>query len=600
MPKFSSYISGQPIKLTSLKHVIILGGGVAGLSAAHELLKRDYKVSVYEHKNIPGGKARSLPVPGSGTDGRKNLPGEHGFRFFPRFYKHLPATLQEIPTEGGKTVYDNLVDTTRILVARFDEAPILMTSRFPRSLSDLKVIFNDIFKSDYGLKPGESEFFAEKLWQLMTSCKERRLAEYEKIGWWDYIEADSKSDAYKTLLAEGLTRTLVAAQPKYASTRTGGDILLQLMFDMMSPGASTDRVLNAPTNDAWIDPWLKYLNKEYNSAFEYHLNYDLDSIKCDASAKQIESVNVRKVLRSENGTITGHGDIETITGDSYICALPVEVMAKKLNEDMLKADSTLASIKQLAPDVAWMNGMQFYLKKNIPIDHGHSIYVDTPWALTSISQIQFWNGFPIEQYGNGEVKGILSVDISDWFQNGIVEHDSKLKQAHECTREEIMQDVWAQLKKSLNVQGKVVLEDSDLVTWFIDPDIVTPDSDRPSENSNLEPLLVNKINTWHLRPEAHTRIKNLYLAADYIQTNTDLATMEGANEAARRAVNSILENDESGASYCKIWDLHEPDILGFWRWMDKKRFEKGMPWSSDTPFLRRLWLRIVYFFKNLF
>lgn len=167
------------------------------------------------------------------------------------------------------------MDTTRILVARFDEAPILMTSRFPRSLSDLKVILNDIFKSDYGLKPGESEFFAEKLWQLMTSCKERRLAEYEKIGWWDYIEADSKSDAYKTLLAEGLTRTLVAAQPKYASTRTGGDILLQLMFDMMSPGASSDRVLNAPTNDAWIDPWLKYLNKEYSSTFEYNFNYDL-------------------------------------------------------------------------------------------------------------------------------------------------------------------------------------------------------------------------------------------------------------------------------------------------------------------------------------
>lgn len=109
----------------------------------------------------------------------------------------------------------------------------------------------------------------------MTSCKERRLAEYEKIGWWDYIEADSKSDTYKTLLAEGLTRTLVAAQPKYASTRTGGDILLQLMFDMISPGASTDRVLNAPTNDAWIDPWLKYLNKEYSSTFEYNFNYDL-------------------------------------------------------------------------------------------------------------------------------------------------------------------------------------------------------------------------------------------------------------------------------------------------------------------------------------
>ena len=39
------------------------------------------------------------------------------------------------------------------------------------------------------------------------------------------------------------------------------------------------------------------------------------------------------------------------------------------------------------------------------------------------------------------------------------------------------------------------------------------------------------------------RIPNLVLAADYVRTHTDLATMEGANEAARRAVNAILDAD---------------------------------------------------------
>jgi hypothetical protein len=36
-----------------------------------------------------GGKARSQPVPATAVDERKPLPGEHGFRFYPRFYKHL-------------------------------------------------------------------------------------------------------------------------------------------------------------------------------------------------------------------------------------------------------------------------------------------------------------------------------------------------------------------------------------------------------------------------------------------------------------------------------------------------------------------------------
>ncbi|MFA6300516.1 MAG: FAD-dependent oxidoreductase, partial [Nocardioides sp.] len=62
--------------------VAVLGGGMAGLAAAHELIERGFDVTVYEPKAW-GGKARSIPVKGTGTEGRRDLPGEHGFRFFP-------------------------------------------------------------------------------------------------------------------------------------------------------------------------------------------------------------------------------------------------------------------------------------------------------------------------------------------------------------------------------------------------------------------------------------------------------------------------------------------------------------------------------------
>ena len=97
--------------------VAVLGGGVAGLTAAHELAERGFEVVVLEARDIPGGKARSLPVPGSGTDGRADLPAEHGFRFFPGFYQHLPDTMRRIP-DGDGTVLDNLVGATRILLAQ--------------------------------------------------------------------------------------------------------------------------------------------------------------------------------------------------------------------------------------------------------------------------------------------------------------------------------------------------------------------------------------------------------------------------------------------------------------------------------------------------
>src|ERR671919_1272783 len=97
--------------------VIVLGGGVAGMSAAQELAERGFEVVVFETRDAPGGKARSFPFPGSATGGREPLPGEHGFRFFPGFYRHLPDAMRRVPYEA-RTVFDNLVTATEVQIAR--------------------------------------------------------------------------------------------------------------------------------------------------------------------------------------------------------------------------------------------------------------------------------------------------------------------------------------------------------------------------------------------------------------------------------------------------------------------------------------------------
>jgi len=526
--------------------VAVLGGGVAGLTAAHELAERNIEVVVLESRSIPGGKARSLPVPGSGSGGRADLPAEHGFRFFPGFYRHLPDTMSRIPLPGGGTVLDHLTATSRLMIARAEgRAELITTAHLPSSFDDLAVVSRFLFDwaTSLGIPPGEQTVLFERVLTLLTSCDERRYAQWEHESWWSFVGAERRSEAFRKFLADGLTRTLVAARAKEMSARTGGLILAQLLFDVTRIGGRADRVLDAPTNEAWIGPWVEHLRA---------LGVDV-RLDCPVQGFLVEGGRIAGVT-----TATGR-----VTADHYVAALPVEIMRTLAGPALRELDPALARLDRLV--TRWMNGVLFYLDRDVPIVHGHTIYVDSEWALTSISQAQFWRGVDVGRYGDGTVRGILSVDVSDWDTPG----RRTGKVASRCDREEIREEVWGQLTDHLNDPAGSVLDEHSVRTWFLDPAIEFPN---PTGAANLEPLLINTAGSWDDRPQASTRIPNLFLAADYVRTNTDLATMEGANEAARRAVNLILDATGSVAARCQVFPLTEPTVLRHARRLDRVRW----------------------------
>jgi 15-cis-phytoene desaturase len=536
--------------------VAILGGGVGGLSAAHELIERGFAVSVFERSNVFGGKARSIYVPNSGTAGRIDLPGEHGFRFFPAFYKHLPDTLMRIPFPANVSVFNNLVHTTRIEVAQAGKQPLILIGRLPQDMGDWLLAFRDLF-GGIGVPDNEVLFFADRLLTLLTSCPERRVSEYEEIPWWTFIDAANHSARYQTLLAKGLTRSLVAVRAQESSTRTVGYILLQLIFGILTWGGF-DRLLSGPTGEVWLSPWTQYLSQK---GVQFQPDTTVKAFKTDTTG--ITGV-----------TIEQSGQQTDIVADYYIAALPVEVMSGLVTDEMKALAPSLANLGSL--HTAWMNGIQFFLKQDVPLDHGHTLYADSPWALTSVSQRQFWQQAILANYGDGQVGGILSADISDWETPGILHN----KPAMQCTAQEIKDEAWAQIKAHLNVGGAEPIRDENLLSWFLDPDIQFPN---PSAATNLEPLLINTANSLQYRPNADTEIPNLLLASDYVRTYTDLACMEAANEAARRAVNTILTKTGSTAIPASVWSMQEPECFKPQIEYDRLRFNMGLPHTNLGP-----------------
>ena len=544
------------------RRVAVFGGGMAGLTAAHELAERGFRVTVYE-PSAWGGKARSIPVAGTGRGGRRDLPGEHGFRFFPGFYHHVPDTMRRIPFGRG-TVGDHLASATNGKFLRAGERAdgfIFGIGPDPIQLLTVDGLRRYLLDNLAGrtVPPHELAYFVERLLVFLTSCDERRLGQWEKVSWWNFVGAASRSKEYQRVLAAGLTRSLVAAKETLASTRTIGNMGEAFVLNILGRGndGALDRVLDLPTNEAWINPWMRHLR-----GLDVRFVYGQRLLRYDVGGGRIRGAWLAD----------GAGRRTRVDADWFVSAMPVERVRPTLTRDVFRLDPSLRRLDELVTD--WMVGIQYFLKEPVDIVHGHITFLDAPWSLTALTQGQFWEDRTIARdYGDGTVKDILSVDISNWSAPGIL----RTKTAKRSTPREIAQEVFAQIREH-HTAGEH-LPKGIVDSWFLDPGVQW--DSRRLRNSNATPLLINTVDSWHDRPTAVTKIPNLLMTGDFVQTDIDLATMEGANESARTAVNAILDEVGSKAERAAKYQLYDPPEFTLLKQVDKQLYRAGLPNALD-------------------
>ncbi len=279
---------------------------------------------------------------------------------------------------------------------------------------------------------------------------------------------------------------------------------------------------------------------------------EVAGIDCDG--RRITGVTVQGAGGGPSGSIADH----------YVAALPVERLRLLLSPALRAAEPRLAALPRLV--VRWMNGAMFYLDRDVPLQHGHAIFIDSEWALTAISQAQFWPDVDLRAARRRARRGD---PLGRRLRVGAAGAAHRARSRWPARRTRSARRSGGSSSTTSTTARSTPRTCS---PWFLDPAIQFPN---PTGATNLEPLLINTAGSWADRPDAVTRIPNLFLAADFVRTHTDLATMEGANEAARRAVNGILEATGSSAPRCALWKLREPGVLAPFRALDRVRWRLG-------------------------
>jgi uncharacterized protein with NAD-binding domain and iron-sulfur cluster len=451
-------------------------------------------------------------------------------------------------------VFDNLVSASHLLVARrgADLVLPLDVPSSPHAYTTSEVLQAPIALLQLDPLSAASSRLANRLAVFLSSCDARRLGEWENVAWTDFIGASADSNDLMGLLAD-LPRIVQASHGDRASTNWVAGVVEALIYNILGRGATGpfDRPLNGPTNEAWIGPWLELLRK---FGTQLRLGYTLERFEFDRG-------------RIAGGRVHGPTGTRTVQADWYVCALPVERARSLWDKAMLAADPRLQGMYSL--ETGWMNGIQFYLRRPTPIANGHEGYFRAPWALSSVSQGQFWKGDFAATYGDGQVHDCLSAIISDWFRPGLIYG----KPAHVLKPDQVAHEVWETIKLYLNDSGTVQLSDDLLHSWALDPGLTY----KATGFANADPLTVPTIGTWSMRPPAGTAIPNLVLSGDYGSGHWLVGTMESANTAGRLAANEILHRAGSPETPATVFDHYRPPEWEPLKKIDERRYANGQP-----------------------
>lgn len=534
-----------------MKSVAIFGAGVAGLTAAHELARRGYRVRVYETNPNAGGFFRSARLP---TD--EGMPSEYSWHGLAPWYHNVFDIMKQIPFDQQSTVYEKSLSrpirygiVPDAIEPAFNEQNVFgMFQRFQLSLADKMSWAYWLFKTWSSHRRSE-EYYA------MLNASEHWQPRMSERGWktwratfgpwvgsdWSRVSLHHVGQFFRRNLMSGAAHDHPADDEGPAWRHASGKGWL---------------LMRGPSNEFWFEKWVAYLK---TLGVKFFWQQTLHTFTYDGS--------VIAAAQLASG--------EEVRADVYIVAVNPFAAA-----DIFDRTPELARLDELklfrpliadGPHTQVSFRIAFDERIRWPVKRAALVLADSEYNLTLFAQEQVW--YPDVDLGRGIASlwtGTACVAVAPGKLYGLP--------LINCTKEQFLEEVKTQLlrckgldyllKKANDGRGLADFSLQRIEVWHewrFAPSGIQPEQPKWVMSNHTQPYL----------PQQTTPVPNLLLAGAHTRTDADIWSIEGAVESGRRAVRALEPSIAVIPQFKPLW-------LRLLSSIDDALFRFGLPHLVDV------------------
>jgi isorenieratene synthase len=483
------------------KKTLIIGAGLAGLSAALELADRGYAVEIYDAMPIVGGKLATRNI--SNSQGNFNV--EHGLHMWFHNYHVFQDIRDRLGINKNFTPY-NTVD-------------FLFRDYEPEALkSDPQIYPLNLFalmKRSPNLNLLDAVGQLNAMWEVMNFNYDK-MAHLDKISFLDWAKNKGVDKKFFDIIMEPAASVTLNDVSKISAYEM---VLYMHLYFLSNPKAMNRDVTTSDHNTAVLKPWVDYLK---GKGVVFHLDQAIETLE----------FNNNKVT----SLVTSRGFVDK-NFDHLVLATEAKA-AHRILKNSKSLNGPSENLRNLTQKIGSMKTAPHYKVLRVWLDKAplssRPAVIETP-QHKPINLMAEFNKLEKE-----------SAAWADQTGGSILEFHLY---ANDALKSKSDAQIWPMIE-SLVVELLPELDGAQLLDFSV------------GSYDNFSSFEVGQAS---LRPSTHTPLEmglqNLTLAGDWCHTAYPSALMERAVCTGREAANHILLQDGVRQASLKVVSKHGPGLI---------------------------------------